>query len=77
MRYSELLWIYHKKHDTLTENPPVQTYVNRIKNRIVLKIKTGYNLEFLTSETMRLLGSTKKDFDKDNDKENVQKLEFL
>ena len=26
---------------------------------------------------MRLLGSTKKDFDKDNDKENVQKLEFL
>ena len=66
-----------KKHGTLTENPPVQTYVNRIKNRIVLKIKTGYNLEFLISETMRLLGSTKKDFDKDNDKENVQKLEFL
>ena len=24
-----------KKHETLTENPPVQIYANRIKNRIV------------------------------------------
>ena len=24
-----------KKHETLTENPPVQIYVNKIKNRIV------------------------------------------
>ena len=49
-----------KKHDTLTENPPVQIYVNRIKNRIVFKIKTGYKLELLTSEKLKLLGSTKK-----------------
>ena len=39
-----------KKHETLTENPPVQIYVNRIKNRIVFKIKTGYKLELLTPE---------------------------
>ena len=26
-----------KKHKTLTENPPVQIYPNKIKNRIVLK----------------------------------------
>ena len=39
-----------KKHDTLTENPPVQIYVNRIKNRIVFKIKTRYKLELLTPE---------------------------
>ena len=32
-----------KKHETLTENPPVQIYPNKIKNRIVFKIKTGYN----------------------------------
>ena len=34
-----------KKHGTLAENPPVQIYVNKIKNRIVLKIKrsTSYN----------------------------------
>ena len=28
-----------KKHETLTENPPVQIYVNKIKNRNVFKIR--------------------------------------
>ena len=32
-----------KKHETLTENPPIQIYPNKIKNRIVFKIKTGLN----------------------------------
>ena len=49
-----------KKHETLTENPPVQIYPNKIKNRIVLKIKTGYKLELSSPETMKLLGSKKK-----------------
>ena len=49
-----------KKHETLTENLPVQIYPLKIKNRIVFKIKTVYKLELLTLETMRLLGSTKK-----------------
>ena len=44
-----------KKHETLTENPPIQIYPNKIKNRIVFKIKTDYKLELLTAETMRLL----------------------
>ena len=48
-----------KKHETLTENPPVQSYPNKIKNRIVFKIKKGYKLELLTLETMKLLGITK------------------
>ena len=34
-------------------------YVNKIENRITFKIKTGYYLELLTHETMKLLGSTK------------------
>ena len=33
-----------KKYETLTENPPVQIYPNIIRNRIVLKINTGYKL---------------------------------
>ena len=33
-----------KKHETLAENPPVQIYPKKIKNRIVFKIKTGYKL---------------------------------
>ena len=50
-----------KKHETLAENPLVQTYPNKIQiqNRIVFKIKTGYKLELLSSETIKLLGSTK------------------
>ena len=51
-----------KNHETLTENPPVQIYPNKIKNRIVFKIKTGCKLELLT---MKLLESTKKDVDSD------------
>ena len=49
-----------KKHVTLTENPPVQIYPNKTKNRIVFKIKAGYKLELLTPETMKLLRSTNK-----------------
>ena len=66
-----------KKHETLTENPPVQIYPNKIKNRIIFKIKTGYKLELLTPETMKLLGSTKKDVDSDKNSENVPKLESV
>ena len=64
-----------KKHETLTENPPIQIYPNKIKNRIVFKVKTGYKLELLSPETMKLLGSTKKDVDQDKDGEDVPKLE--
>ena len=49
-----------KKHETLTQNQQIQIYPNKIKNRIVFKIKAGYKLELLTLETMTLLGSTKK-----------------
>ena len=31
-----------KKHETLTEDPPDEIYPNKIKNKIVFKIKTGY-----------------------------------
>ena len=37
-----------------TENLQVQIYPNKIQNRIVFKIKTGYKLELLTPETMKL-----------------------
>ena len=65
-----------KRHETLTENLPNQIYPNKIKNRIVFKIKSGYKLE-LTSEIMKLLGSAKKDVDKDMDCKNVPKLQSV
>ena len=48
-----------KKHETIGENVPILIYANTINNRTVLKIKTGYKLELLSKETMKLLGSTK------------------
>ena len=48
------------KYETLTEDIPIEIYPNKIKNRIVFEIKTGYRLEILTPETMRLLGGSKK-----------------
>ena len=63
-----------KKQETLTENSPVQIYPNKIKNRIAFKVKTGYKLGLLSSETMKLLSSTKKDNNQDKDREDVPKL---
>ena len=64
-----------KKYRTKANNSPVQTYANKIKNRIVFKIKTGCKLELLSPETTKLLGSTKKDADQNKDGENLSKLE--
>ena len=66
-----------KKHETLTENSPVQIYPNKIKNRIVFIIKTGYKLELLIHGTIKLLGSTKKVVGKDEGRETVPKLESV
>ena len=60
--YSEYIL---KKHETVTDNRSIRIYVSKIKNRITLKIKTGYYLELLMPETMKLLGSTKSKITKD------------
>ena len=49
----------------------VKIYVNKIENGVTLKIKNGYSLEFLTPETMKLLGSAKNKITKDKNDENV------
>ena len=66
-----------KKHETIADNPPVQIYVNKIKNRIVFKIRTGYKLELLSEEIMQLLGSSKKDINQNKGGEIVPKLETV
>ena len=37
------------------DKPSAQIYVNKAESRISFKIKKGYSLEILTSETMKLL----------------------
>ena len=66
-----------KKDNTIADNSPVQIYVNKTKNRIFFQIRTDYKLELLSPETMKLLGSAKKDVDKDKDGENAPKLESV
>ena len=51
-------------------------YVNKIENRITVEIKTGYYLELLALETMKLLGSTKSKITTNENVENVPNLEI-
>ena len=64
-----------KRHETIAETAPILIDANNITNRIVFKIKTGYKLELLSKETMKLLGSTSNIIDADKNSENVPSLE--
>ena len=64
-----------KKHETVAKTAPILIYVNNVVNRIVFKIKTGYKLELLSKETMKLLESTSNIIDADRNSENVPRLE--
>ena len=66
-----------EKHGEDIDKPSVQIYVNKIENRVKFKIKNGYSLELLTSETMKLLGSTKNKIRKGKNGENLPRLEII
>ena len=66
-----------KKHGENVYNPSIIIYINKIENRITFKIKSGYCLERLTPETMKLLGSTVSKINKDKNGENVPNLEVV
>ena len=61
---------------TVTDNPSIISYVNKVKNRNTFKIKLGYYLELLMLETLKLLGSTKSKITRDKNGENVPHLEI-
>ena len=65
-----------KKHGQYTVNSSTRIYVNNIEKKITLKIKTGCHLELLTSEKIKLPGSTKNKIVKDKNSENVPHLEM-
>ena len=52
-------------------------YVNRIENRITFKIKSGYYLDLLTPETMKLFGNTESKITKDKNGEKLTHLEIV
>ena len=76
IRYSRFFWVCLKKHNKNTDSPSIKIYVNKVENRITFKIKTGYYLEFLTPETIKLLGSNENKITKDKNDENVPHLEI-
>ena len=65
-----------KRHNENIDNPSIKIYVNKIENRITFKIKNGYYLELLTTETMKLLGSAESKTTKDKNSENMSHLEI-
>ena len=66
------------KNKTITANEgsPILIYPKKIKNRIVLKIKTGYKLQLLTNETMKLLGDGPI-IDQNKNGTNIPELEIV
>ena len=65
-----------KEHRENTNKPSVQIYVKKTENRVTFKIKDGNTLQLLTSETMKLLGSTKSKISKEKNGTNVPNLEI-
>ena len=76
IKYSRSFWIYIKKRGEKTVNPSIRIYINKIENIIMFITKTGYYLELLVRETMKLLGSTKSKKTKIENGENIPSLEF-
>ena len=68
-----------KKHEAnvkSNEQSPILIYANRILNRVSFRSKTGYKLELLTNETMRLSGDGPI-IDTTKSGENVPRLEIV
>ena len=74
--YSRSIWIYPKKYGGNTDNPSIRIYVNKIQNRIIFRIKAGYFLEILTSETMKFFGSSKGKATNDKSSKDVSHWEI-
>ena len=71
-------YIIKKQSKKINDNnkPLRRIFVNKIKNRIPFKIKTGYYIELVTPETMKLLGSSKSKITKDENGKNAHVLEI-
>ena len=69
----------NRKHETVTDNPPIRIYANKIENKITFEIKTGYYLKFQhlkKRKEKKPLGATKIEINKSENCENVPYLEI-
>ena len=58
-KYSILFRVYLLNRKKIAHIPLLQIYFNKIENRVTFKITSGYYIDHLPPETMKLLGSTK------------------
>ena len=65
-----------KKHGKKINNLSVRIYVNKAESRIAFKIITGYSLELLTNEIMKIIESAENKITKDKNGKNVPHLEI-
>ena len=65
-----------KKHETLPANLPIHIYVNRINNKLVIKIKDGYKLE-LKRQHKNKKTTTTTTMEKTKNRENVPSLKVV
>ena len=68
--------VYHQKHKTFTGHSSAQNFVKKFENRTKFKIKSGYYLEILLPETMKLFGSRGKSITKDKNGRYISNLEI-
>ena len=52
-------------------------YISKIEYRVIYKIKTGYYLELLSRESIKLLESKEKKISRDRNNENAPKLDII
>ena len=78
IRYLRIFWKCIKKcgEKSNDNNVSIKAYVNKMENRIIFKITTGYDLKLLTTETIKLLESLKNKIPKQDNGKNVIHLEI-
>ena len=72
IRYPRLFWVYHKKHETLTDNSSIRIYINKIENKITFKINAVI-FSTLNTWNNEIIDNN---IDKDKTGENVSHLEI-
>ena len=66
-----------KKHETLSANPLIHIYINRINNRLVFRVKDNISQNYKLLKVRSYLVAQKKLIDKTKNGENVPSLKVV
>ena len=75
--YLQLLLVdQQENYSPDTDNTPIQTYINKIKNRVIFKTKSRHSLELLSSKNYGITWKNYKMIIKDKNSEDVPHLDI-